>query len=528
MQTNPLADYATIIRRRILSILALTALGLAAGVAVSLHENPVFQATAQVLLNRQEQDIGASVSGSQAAVSQAYDNGLLSFTQAGIAATPAVAAATIAALHLRGESPGNLLAHVAVEGSAQTDLLTFDLTAATASSAVTRVNEYAYQYTLYRQRIDTGSITAAGAQIQASIKRLQQAARPNTSLIATLVAREQELATLATLQVGNSRVIATALSAGKIRPKPLENALVGVILGLIVGLGLALTRHAVDTRVRSSDEVTAALDLPLLGRVPAFSRASRVSDLVTVARPDSPAAEVFRILCTNLDFVDLDRAVQVMMVTSAMQGEGKTTVAGNLAVAEAQAGKTVALIDVDFRRPRIARFFGLDGSIGITSVAARHADLQEAVTRLVIGPAGVVKSDQAHEAGLGVIEVIPAGPVPPAPAEFVRSKAVASIVGAMRQRADIVILDTPPLLPVSDARQLSTLADGVLIVARLDLLRRPMVADLGRALDVLTTRRLGVVVTGGRESTQGYTYGYYAEGGRKNRRGRPLARKDSQ
>src|SRR5262249_8910325 len=155
-----------------------------------------------------------------------------------------------------------------------------------------------------------------------------------------------------------------------VQPRPVRNGIIGFALGALLGIAFAFLREALDTRVRSASEVAARLGVPLLGRVPAPPRAIRTSDkLVIVEEPAGSRSEPFRVLRTNLQFVDIDRGSRVIMVTSALSGEGKSTTAANLAVALAQAGKHVVLVDLDLRRPFIDRFFSLTGQPGLTSVA---------------------------------------------------------------------------------------------------------------------------------------------------------------
>ena len=269
--------------------------------------------------------------------------------------------------------------------------------------------------------------------------------------------------------------------------------------------------------------------MPLLARVPAPEKKLRAENkLVMLDDPTSVSAETFRMLRTNLDFVTLDTRAKTLMITSAVEQEGKSTTIANLAVALARAGQRVALVDLDLRRPFLARFFDLKGP-GVTQVALGHATLDEALVQIAITDSprggtdhrnGQVKANgngNGTGAVAGVLEVLPAGPLPPDPGEFVATHALAEILGELRERADIVLVDAPPALRVGDAMTLSSKVDGIVVVTRMKIVRRHMLAELARQLASVPTPVLGFVVTdaAGEDSSYGYGYGsgyggYYA------------------
>ena len=208
----------------------------------------------------------------------------------------------------------------------------------------------------------------------------------------------------------------------------------------MLGLGLAFLWEALETRARTAEEVSARLGgLPLLGRVPEPpKRLRRAGKLVMLEEPASVQAEAFRMLRAKLDFVTLDRDVRTIMVTSALEQEGKSTTVANLAVAFARAGKRVVLVDLDLRRPVLARFFDLKGP-GLTQVALGHVPLEEALTQIVIADPPRAEAPAAPRRGgdgngnrtrelSGLLEVLPSGPIPPDPGEFVSSPALGMIL----------------------------------------------------------------------------------------------------
>lgn len=223
----------------------------------------------------------------------------------------------------------------------------------------------------------------------------------------------------------------------------------GLLLGLLAGLALARWRQTADRGVASADELEATTDAPLLGAI-AYDRSVHDTPLLTSLPPQHPRAESVRILRTNLQFVDVDRDRSVITITSAVEAEGKTSTACNLAIALAQSGLRVALVEGDLRRPQLAEQFGLESMVGLTTVLVGRVSLEEAV----------------QETEVPGLDVLTSGARPPNPAEIVQTGAMEQLITGLRRAYDIVLIDAPPLLPVTDATILALLSDGALLVVR--------------------------------------------------------------
>jgi Mrp family chromosome partitioning ATPase len=283
------------------------------------------------------------------------------------------------------------------------------------------------------------------------------------------------------------------------------------MLGLALGIGLAALWDALDTRVRSVAEIRDLLTLPLLGRVRAPSRRG-AGELVMQTEPYGREAEAFRILRANLDFANVDRSARVIMLTGAVDGEGRSTTVANLAVACALAGRKVVLADLDLRHPSIGRFFALDGRPGLTDVALGHVDLKDALAPIALRARPESELGTPLERPLdsrGSLEVLPAGPAPLDSGEFVGSRAVQDVLEALEQRVDLVLVDAPPLLPVGDARTLSATVHALVVVTNLEFANRPMLEELRRVLEACPTRVLGFVATGVDETQDDHYGGFY-------------------
>jgi Mrp family chromosome partitioning ATPase len=337
------------------------------------------------------------------------------------------------------------------------------------------------------------------------------------------------------LQGHNANVVREASGAVQIAPKPFRNGVLGLILGLFLGIGLAFLREALDTRVRSAEEVADRLELPLLARLPEPPRKLRADHrLAMLAEPTGVQAEAFRMLRTNLEFAALGKDVKTVMVTSGVEQEGKSTTIANLAVAIARAGQHVVLVDLDLRRPFIDRFFDLEHTAGLTQVAIGHASLDEALTTVPLStPESLIASlasgrarttrngNGAGQSAAGKLEVLAAGPIPPDPGEFVGTEQLSQILDDLRDRADIVLVDAPPLFHVGDGLVLSGKVDAIVVVTRIDVVRRAMISELKRLLQTMPALKLGFVVTGAdaEESYGAYGYGgnYYRPYDRRNK-----------
>jgi capsular exopolysaccharide synthesis family protein len=224
------------------------------------------------------------------------------------------------------------------------------------------------------------------------------------------------------------------------------------MLGLLIGLGVAFLLDYLDTSIRDEDDLAAATGLPTLAVIPELvvPKGADRGHLVSRDDPHAPAAEGYRSLRTALQFLAVERTLRVVEVTSPYPSEGKTTTAANLAVAAARGGQRVILVDCDLRKPQIHTYFGISNDRGFTSVLLRKCSLQDAVDPVP---------------GESKLQVLSSGPIPPNPSELLASDRARTILEALADAVDLVVIDSPPVLPVADAVLLSGLADGVVLVA---------------------------------------------------------------
>ncbi|MBA3735465.1 MAG: hypothetical protein H0W90_09775 [Actinobacteria bacterium] len=487
-------------------------------VLVSLHQPRLYSASAEVLLSTQ--NLATQLNGiPDPNIYQSPDR--TAQTQALLARVPEVAMRTVQAAGVRLSSD-SFLANSSVTPKTNANLLDFTVQDHSRMLATRLAGTYAEQFVRYRQRLDTRALHTARTEVQQRIAKLSSAGDKSSPVYQSLITKDEQLATMEALQGSNASVVRTPSNAAQVQPKPVRNGILGLALGVALGIGLAFLREALDTRLRSADDIAERLGMPLLARLPAPPRGLRKKDrLVMLAEPAKASSEAFRMLRTNLDFVRLDNAAKSIMVTSSVEREGKSTTVANLAIALARGGERVALLDLDLRRPFLSRFFDLDRQPGVTEVAIGRAHLEGALVQVNLGEAGerggltrpaAGNGRAAPTSSGGSLHVLAAGVIPPNPGEFVGSDALATILDELQPRFDTILIDAPPALQVGDAIALSRHVDGIIVVVRLNVARRPLLNELHRQLSSSPAAKLGFVLTAA-ESEEGYGYGrgYYYE-----------------
>lgn len=350
---------------------------------------------------------------------------------------------------------------------------------------------------------------ASAAEVQ-SIKSQRDAAATNYQIFQQKTDQAQVDASVRNggVQLLNPAPVPTT----PVSPRPLTSAALALALGALVGCAAAIALDFLDDSFKRADEVERlSRGLPILGSIPAVLdwRNRESPRLVTIEDPSDPVAEAYRALRTSVQFIGVREEVKTIQVSSPVASEGKTTTLANLAVTLALSGRRVAVVDCDLRRPRLHEFFGVVNETGFTSVLLGDAPLGGALRRIAL-PGGAT------------LDLLPSGPLPPNPAELLGTSRVAELIAALRAENDYVLIDAPPVLPVTDAVVLSTRVDGLLLVATADVTSR---RHFSRALTTLQSSDaplLGIVVNGApSEAGYGYRYTYgYGQDRDESRRNR--------
>lgn len=277
-------------------------------------------------------------------------------------------------------------------------------------------------------------------------------------------------------------------------PNTKGNLILGLVIGLAFGLAISIARNLLDNRIRGEADLRHVTDAPLLGGI-AYDQASAKQPVLTQTGSQSPRAESFRQLRTNLQFTNVTGRAKSVLVTSSLPGEGKTTTATNLAIAMAEAGQSVCLIDGDLRRPMVNEYLGLDRSAGLTTALIGKADI----------------NDLLQPWGDDNLFVLTSGQIPPNPSELLGSTEMKNLLERLESVFDAVIIDAPPLLPVTDAAVLALNVGGVILVISVQKATQQEVHKSMAALDMVNANLLGVVLN--RVPIKGpdaYGYGYYS------------------
>lgn len=407
-------------------------------------------------------------------------------TEVLIAHSPEVAAAVAASLHL-SSSPSELLEAVKVEAAPNADVLNIIADSGESVQAAKLANAFAEQYISFRTSSQLAGISSTQTKLQQEIASLPVGSSERASLESSL----QRLSALRAVAGGGANIIGRATPPSAPGGTKLSTAIViGVLIGLAVSFAIVFLLESLDRRVRTIEEFEREYRLPVLAGMPQSAFRART------ARARTDALEPYRILRSSLDFVAVTRELKVLLVTSAISGEGKTTVAVDLAHAVALTGRRTVLVELDLRRPTFASQFDIDGSRGLTTALTGEA----APADLLVHPLEDVPN----------LSVLPGGRLPHNPSELLGSRRTVNIITELAADAQMVILDAPPLNPVADAQVLlsSRLVDGAILVGRLDRTKRDEVRRARAILDRHIVEPVGIVVTGVRESGP-YDYSYY-------------------
>lgn len=441
-------QFLVVLRRRWLSVLLIMALALGVASALTFTRTPMYESKAQVLLTVDVRNTTDSYAANLAITQRAA-------TYAQIAKSTELAGIIIDAGGFE-MSPEKLASRIAAEVVEGTSLIELKVQDENAREAQKIANVTVSQFADYIQNLEQ----VTGSDNTVLVKKTDEA----------------------------------TYNPSQVSPTVLLNLVVAALIGLLLGIGLAVTRELLDRTIRTADHVGELTDSPVLASI-GFDNDIRSAPLLTDLGGFAARTEAFRLLRTNLQFIDLDHQPRCLVISSAVPGEGKTMTSTNLAVALAQTGRNTLIIDADLRRPRVATTLGLDPAIGLTTALVGKTEIHDAI--------------QVHEAS--GLHVLASGAKPPNPTEILQSKITHDLIRRLRSSYDMVIIDAPPLLPVADASVLAKLADGVIIVVRHAKTTKDQVNEAINRLNQVGARLYGVVVNMVAKRAVGSYYYYYYE-----------------
>jgi capsular exopolysaccharide synthesis family protein len=448
-----LAQYLRILRQQWLVVVLLATVALAGAAAYTFRQTPTYSATTKLFIS-----VSSASDISQLSLGSTF-TGQRVKSYADVVTSPSVLEQVIGQLHLP-ETADALAGEVTVDSPLDTVLLDVTVTDANPQRAADIANSIAQQFPLFVTQLETST-----GQGESPVK----------------------------VSVTDRAAVPTS----PVSPRVPLNLALGLLVGLGLGVGAAVLRDQLNTSVDGIEDVERLTGSIPLGVVPYDARASK-QPLVDVDQ-HTHRAEAFRTLRTNLQFVDVDHPPRVIVVTSALPAEGKTTSACNVALTLALGGARVVLVDGDLRQPTVGEYLGISSAAGLTSVLAGQHQLADVVVSY----------------GRQSLSVLPSGPAPPNPSELLGSKQMEDLIFTLANRYDVVVIDAPPLLPVTDAAVLAAASDGAVLVIRHGRTRREEVQRAVQALGAVNGKLLGTVLNfapkrkrGGGYDGYGYGYGY--------------------
>ena len=494
------------------SILAITLLTVAVALLVSSRQTPIYQSQASILVT--PIDTGAE--------STTPETPNLA-TEAELISSVAVASIVADNLGIEGD-PRDLLGNLSVDQPTDTEILQVSYRDPDQVQARRLATGFAEGYLQFREAAASKLIMERAKDLEAQIVALEQRLGTVQENLARLpaddprsVSLQTEAASLQNLilqtqvarlglprEVSGGEVIqAASVPTSPVSPDHVVNGMLGLVVGLALGIGLALVRDRMSGRLRSTDEVEEYLEAPVLGLIPRVPdwRRRKQAYLVSAARWRSPSAEAYRVLRTNA-LSTVSAGAKSIVVTSTHSGEGKSATVANLGVVLARAGKSVSLVSADLRRPRLHEFFRRDGQFGLSDVLAGRLPL-EAVVQEVALP-----SSAPMDLSTVSLRLVSSGPVPEDPAELLGSATMAKVLEDLERVSDIVLIDAPPVLPVTDAPVVAAMTKNVLLVIGPNSATRASVVSSRQQLERVGARILGGVLNGP-NAIKAQSFGYY-------------------
>jgi non-specific protein-tyrosine kinase len=355
-----------------------------------------------------------------------------------------------------------------------------------------------------------GSTSAAD---QAELARLQSTLTQYQSSYASLLKSYEEIR-LAEAQTMDNVFVAEPAVVPRypVKPNTLQNTLLAAVVGCMLAVGVAFLIEYLDDTIKTSEDVSQALELSTLGAITRIEARTDEEKVVAALQPRSPISEAYRALRTNIQFSAVDRPLKTLLVTSANPLEGKTTTVANLGAVMAQAGLSVILVDSDLRRPALHKFFGVDNKQGLTDALLQSAPNLD----------GYLQGTAIEN-----LQVLTSGPLPPNPSELLGSQRMRDLVEQLKGKADVLLFDSPPVLAVTDAVVLANQVDGVLLIVDAGATRREAASRARETMAKVGASLLGVALNKlSARGAGGYYYYYYysSEGEGKERRRRKHSR----
>lgn len=502
--------------RRVKLIAICTIVGTVSAVGFSLLQEKQYTASASLLFR--DPQFAQSVFGTDAQSFASVDATRQAATNLVLASLKTVSQRTATVMTDSELTADDIDSAIEVTAQGESDVVSVSATALDPETARSLADTFARQFIVVRANADKDKLLLAKQLADREFSRLDPAEQvgPRGEQLSR---GAEKLGILASLQTGNAELVQTAeLPTSPSSPKTARNALVGLMTGLLLGIGLAFLAERLDRRLRKPEDAEEAFGLPVLGSIPQSK---------TLGKPDSESrndslpfaeSEAFRMVRASLRYFSIDHDIQTVLIVSERAGEGKSTVSWNLASVAALTSR-VLLVETDLRRPRLATKYGLTPGPGLAELLTHQVALDDVIQNVTQTHSAARNDKTGDEEGR--LDVVVGGFPPPNPAELLESESITTIISGLRGQYDLILMDSAPIGVVSDALPLAKYADGVLLVTRLDQSTRDSARRLKETLLRSQAQLLGIIANcmrTGRLSKYGYGnpsnhgYGYNAYG----------------
>jgi Mrp family chromosome partitioning ATPase/capsular polysaccharide biosynthesis protein len=528
-QTIRLEDYLKTLRDRAWIVILVVLAVFLAALFVSLRTAPLYSASAELVYDKAR--LSTAVFGYDVL---GYDYDRPRTIQTAIAAisrNELIADGVKAQLESEGSPgaqrlPDELSGMVSASAASDTDLVTISVVSPDAIEAAAVVNAFADQFIIYRQALARSLVAGARELVDERLDALSISERESESGLQLQDKRDQ-LLILEAAQDGDFTSIREASVPGApFTPQTKRNIVLAVVLGLVLGVGLAFLLEYLDKRIKDEKTLEQVSGLPVLTSVPVVGRGwkkakrgRRSAAAVGFGEGGPALLESFRTLRSTLQYFDVDGTLHTILVTSGVPQEGKTITTVNLGISLALSGKRVIVLEADLRRPMVHEYLELDNETGLSNVLAGKSSLPGALQLVDMDPFIPEKSRKDQDESSPVVlrknlYCVTSGPLPPNPAELLQSTRMGHVISELKHMGDYLLIDTPPVLPVSDALTLAPHADAVILTARLRSSTRDEVEQVREMLKRAGVRAVGVVAEGAKTTRghyyrRGYHYGGY-------------------
>ena len=492
-----LHDYASVVMRRKWIVIMAVIITTGIAVVLSALQTPIYSASSEVLIQPRGED-------------GLFEDRVVNLNDRAIQTEIQVLRGQAVRARVQQDlGLADLPATVTASAIGSTDVISVAVRDANASNAAILANAYATAYIDIRREQSVEDLLSASTEVQSAIDDLQaqiDGITDDDPQRASLVAQLSNFTTTldqlrvdARLRTGGATIIKEAQPPDSpVEPTPTRTAALAVIVGLLLGLGAAFLIDYIDDKVRDAEDLEAITTKAILAEVPVDPPTGNKP--LAMSDPDHASVEAYRGLRTNVQFLALDQTLKVVQVTSSLAGEGKTTTATNLAVVLARAGHRVALVDADLRRPRVHLVFDVPAIPGLTDLLLGGSP-KDVVNVVDIG--------NDHR-----VSVYTAGAVPSNPSEMLSGRRMKKLLAHMGDHYDFVVVDSAPVLPVSDSLAVAGFVHAVVIVVHADRVTRGNVSDTLERLEKVAAPVIGLVLNQTRRTTvDGYSYGGYGSVG---------------